>query len=86
MITILYISVIELNIMKILEYKLVTSYILCYSTNTKVFNYRNILNTENFEIDVKKYLDKGYTPIGGVSISFDEPHFILTQTLVKYEE
>jgi hypothetical protein len=79
--------------MKILEYKLVTSYILCNTTQKtrevdfkiKHFDYRKILNTENFEIDVKKYIDKGYIPLGGVSISFDDPHFVIIQTLVKYE-
>ena len=69
--------------MKIIDYKLVTKHIL--STTNHNFDYSKIINNEEFEKSVKKFIEKGYVPLGGVSITLDSSHYILSQTLILYQ-
>jgi hypothetical protein len=70
--------------MKVIDYKILSKYIKC-STNQN-FDYRKIIESKDFEKNVKEHLNMGYTLVGGVTITFDSSvHFILSQTLVKYE-
>ena len=69
--------------MKIIDYKIITKHVL--SSTNQNFDYSKILNTEEFEKSIKKYIEKGFIPLGGVSITLDSSHFILSQTLVLYQ-
>jgi hypothetical protein len=70
--------------MKILDYKLVSKhYETSYGTEIKE---TLVSINKDFEKLIKKHLENGFTPLGGISYSYHEGDHILIQSLVLYEK
>ena len=73
--------------MKILDYKLVSKHFeTLHPPGIKNISITVEQTYKEFEKLVNEQIEKGYIPLGGVSISYVSPHHILIQSLVLYED